>query len=71
MSIADNVRVGAYVRAGTEEEARELAAKAIARVGLADIADRQASALTTKELRLMELARALAGRLGVNAAATR
>jgi branched-chain amino acid transport system permease protein len=61
MSIADNVRVGAYVRAGTEEEARQLAAKAFARVGLADIADRQASALTTKELRLMELARALAG----------
>ena len=61
MSIADNVRVGAYVRARDEAHARELAREAIAQVGLSQIADRQASALTTKELRLMELARALAG----------
>jgi branched-chain amino acid transport system permease protein len=61
MSIADNVRVGAYVRARDEAHARELADDAIAQVGLAPIAERQASALTTKELRLMELARALAG----------
>jgi ABC-type branched-subunit amino acid transport system ATPase component/ABC-type branched-subunit amino acid transport system permease subunit len=60
MSITDNVRVGAYVRAKSEAEALEFARRAIARVGLADIADRQASALTTKQLRLMELARALA-----------
>ena len=38
-----------------------LATEAIARVGLSDIADRIAGELTTKELRLMELARALAG----------
>ena len=61
MSIADNVVVGAYVRAKTDAEARQLAAEAIARVGLSDIAERVASELTTKELRLMELARALAG----------
>lgn len=61
MSIADNVVVGAYVAAKTDAEARELANKAIERVGLAPIADRLAGALTTKELRLMELARALAG----------
>jgi branched-chain amino acid transport system permease protein len=61
MSISDNVVVGAYVRARTDAEARQLAAEAIARVGLSDIADRVASELTTKELRLMELARALAG----------
>jgi ABC-type branched-subunit amino acid transport system ATPase component/ABC-type branched-subunit amino acid transport system permease subunit len=61
MSISDNVVVGAYVRAGTDAEARQLAADAIARVGLSDIADRIAGELTTKELRLMELARALAG----------
>src|SRR5690606_24558297 len=61
MSIADNVRIGAYVRAGTEAEATALARHAIERVGLAAIADRRASALTTKQLRLMELARALAG----------
>jgi branched-chain amino acid transport system permease protein len=61
MSIADNVRVGAYVRARDEGHARELAHGAITRVGLAPVADRQAAGLTTRELRLMELARALAG----------
>jgi ABC-type branched-subunit amino acid transport system ATPase component/ABC-type branched-subunit amino acid transport system permease subunit len=61
MSISDNVVVGAYVRAKRDVEARKLAADAIARVGLSDIADRVAGELTTKELRLMELARALAG----------
>jgi len=61
MSISDNVVVGAYVRAKTDTEARQLAADAIARVGLTSIADRIAGELSTKELRLMELARALAG----------
>jgi ABC-type branched-subunit amino acid transport system ATPase component/ABC-type branched-subunit amino acid transport system permease subunit len=61
MSIADNVVVGAYVRTRTDAEARQLAAEAIGRVGLSEIADRVAGELTTKELRLMELARALAG----------
>jgi ABC-type branched-subunit amino acid transport system ATPase component len=61
MSISDNVVVGAYVRAKTDTEARALAADAIARVGLSPIASRIAGELSTKELRLMELARALAG----------
>jgi ABC-type branched-subunit amino acid transport system ATPase component/ABC-type branched-subunit amino acid transport system permease subunit len=61
MSIADNVVVGAYVRTRTDAEARQLAADAIGRVGLSDIAGRIAGELTTKELRLMEIARALAG----------
>ena len=61
MSISDNVVVGAYVRAKTDAEARQLATDAIDRVGLTEIADRIAGELTTKELRLMELARALAG----------
>jgi branched-chain amino acid transport system permease protein len=61
MSISDNVVVGAYVRAKTDAEARQLATDAIARVGLSEIAERIAGELTTKELRLMELARALAG----------
>jgi ABC-type branched-subunit amino acid transport system ATPase component/ABC-type branched-subunit amino acid transport system permease subunit len=61
MSISDNVVVGAYVRAKTDAEARKLATDAIARVGLSEIAERIAGELTTKELRLMELARALAG----------
>jgi ABC-type branched-subunit amino acid transport system ATPase component/ABC-type branched-subunit amino acid transport system permease subunit len=61
MSVADNVVVGAYVHAQSDEQARGLAADALASVGLSAIADRAAAELTTKELRLMELARALAG----------
>ena len=62
MSVRDNVRVGAYVRATTEVEARALADDAVERVGLTAVADKVAAELTTKELRLMELARALAGK---------
>jgi branched-chain amino acid transport system permease protein len=61
MSISDNVVIGAYVRAKNDDQARKLAADAIGRVGLSAIAHRMAGELTTKELRLMELARALAG----------
>lgn len=61
MSIAENVVTGAFVAAKTDEEAHRLAAEAIERVGLTPIAGRIASELTTKQLRLMELARALAG----------
>jgi branched-chain amino acid transport system permease protein len=62
MSVRDNVRVGAYVRAGSEDEARSLADDAVERVGLSAVANKVAAELTTKELRLMELARALAGK---------
>ena len=62
MSVRDNVRVGAYVQAASEQEAHRLAADAVARVGLGQIADKIAVELTTKELRLMEIARALAGK---------
>jgi branched-chain amino acid transport system permease protein len=62
MSVADNVVIGAYVRAQTDEEARRRADDAVAAVGLADVADRLGGELTTKQLRLMELARALAGK---------
>ena len=61
LSVADNVVIGAYVHSRNDADARRLATEAIARVGLLDIADRIAGALTTKQLRLMELARALAG----------
>ncbi|ALM84573.1 ATP-binding cassette domain-containing protein [Bordetella sp. N] len=61
LTVAQNVKVGAYVRAKDEAEALELARQAIARVGLADCADKIAALLTTRELRLMELARAVAG----------
>jgi branched-chain amino acid transport system permease protein len=62
MSVRDNVRVGAYVKAASEQEAHRLAAEAVNRVGLSQIADKIAAELTTKELRLMEIARALAGK---------
>jgi ABC-type branched-subunit amino acid transport system ATPase component/ABC-type branched-subunit amino acid transport system permease subunit len=62
MSVRDNVRVGAYVRAASEDEARNFANDAVERVGLTGVADKVAAELTTKELRLMELARALAGK---------
>jgi ABC-type branched-subunit amino acid transport system ATPase component/ABC-type branched-subunit amino acid transport system permease subunit len=62
MSVRDNVRVGAYVRAANEDEARRLADDAVNRVGLGPVAGKMAAELTTKELRLMEIARALAGK---------
>lgn len=61
MSVADNVVVGAYVHAKTDAQARCRADEAIEKVGLSAIAHRLAAELTSKELRLMELARALAG----------
>lgn len=61
MSVHDNVKVGAYVHAGSEEEAEAIARDAIAEVGLTEIAGKIAGGLTNKELRLVELARALAG----------
>ena len=62
MSVRDNVRVGAYVQSASEQEARRLADDAVDRVGLGAVADKMAAELTTKELRLMEIARALAGK---------
>ncbi len=62
MSVRDNVRVGAYVQAASEEEAHRLADDAVNRAGLRAVADKVAAELTTKELRLMEIARALAGK---------
>lgn len=62
MTVLDNVLVGAF--AAEAEDARAVAAarEAIARVGLAAQADAVAGGLTTVELRLMELARAIASR---------
>ncbi|MEJ8572089.1 branched-chain amino acid ABC transporter ATP-binding protein/permease [Microbaculum marinum] len=62
LSVADNVKVGAYVHAGSEEDADAIARAAVDRVGLSASSDRIAATLTTKELRLMELARAIAGK---------
>jgi ABC-type branched-subunit amino acid transport system ATPase component len=55
------VKIGAYAGARTDREAADRAVAALARVELgAEHADRLASGLTTRQLRLMELARALA-----------
>ena len=61
LSVADNVVIGAYIHSKNDDDARRLATDSIARVGLRDVASHIASELTTKQLRLMELARALAG----------
>jgi branched-chain amino acid transport system permease protein len=61
LPLFDNVVVGAY-GAGLGDAAAIAATQgALAQVGLADIAHRPAGQLTHKELRLMELARAIAG----------
>jgi branched-chain amino acid transport system permease protein len=63
MTVLENVITGAYAGSSTDAQARELALAALARVGMADEqAHAVAGGLTTKQLRLMELARALAPR---------
>jgi branched-chain amino acid transport system permease protein len=63
MTVLENVIVGAYVGASTDAEAERQAFAALNRVGFAyEQACAIAARLTTKELRLMELARALASR---------
>ncbi len=62
MSVLQNTVVGAYVAAPSSMAAFAAAQEALERVGLAARADALAGGLTSKELRLMELARALAGR---------
>lgn len=60
MTLLQNVLVGAYVGARDDSEAWTLARAALDRVGLSANADQLAGGITTKQLRLMELARALA-----------
>jgi len=62
LPLIDNVVVGAYGAGLSDHEAQESAVAALGRVGLHRQANTQAGQLTNKELRLMELARALAGR---------
>jgi branched-chain amino acid transport system permease protein len=62
MSVLQNVVCGALVAAKTDAEAGALARSALERVGLAGRAQVSAASLSTKELRLLELARALAPR---------
>jgi len=60
MTVLDNVTVGAFVGAADDTAARRMAAVALDRVGLSARARVLAGGLTNRELRLMELARALA-----------
>jgi len=62
MTVLDNVLVGAFVAESVDERAVAAAHEAIARVGLTARANAVAGGLTTVELRLMELARAIASR---------
>jgi branched-chain amino acid transport system permease protein len=62
MSVLNNVVVGAYATTTSDGEAFAAANKALTQVGLIERSDAIAARLTNKELRLMELARALAGR---------
>ena len=62
LSLLDNVIVAGYGAGLGDHLAAAAAEAALEAVGLADRAARPAGELTNKELRLMELARALAGR---------
>jgi branched-chain amino acid transport system permease protein len=59
MSVLENVIVGAFVGAKDDATARDMALVALDRVGLGAQTEKLAGGLTTRELRLMELARAL------------
>jgi ABC-type branched-subunit amino acid transport system ATPase component/ABC-type branched-subunit amino acid transport system permease subunit len=61
LPLLDNVVVGAYGAGLPDRDAVAAAERALQRVGMLQLATRQAGRLTNKQLRLMELARALAG----------
>ena len=62
MTVLENVAVGAFVAEPDDGRALKAAREALARVGLSVQAEAPAGGLTTVELRLMELARAIASR---------
>jgi branched-chain amino acid transport system permease protein len=62
LSVLNNVVIGAYATTRNDADAFAAARAALAQVGLTGRSDAIAGGLTNKELRLMELARALAGR---------
>jgi branched-chain amino acid transport system permease protein len=61
LPVLDNVIVGAYGAGLSDRDAIASAVRALRRVGLHDQSGIAAGQLTNKQLRLMELARALAG----------
>ncbi len=62
MTVLENVVVGAYVHAASDREACANAEAALAQVGLERDAQLLAGSLSNKQLRLLELGRALAGK---------
>lgn len=60
LTLLENVVVGALVKFKSNAEALEQAQSVLSRVGLSGQAEKTGSALNNRELRLMELARALA-----------
>ena len=62
LSVLENVVVGAYAATPSDAEAYRLAHEALVQVGMEGDAHRLAGGLTMKQLRLLELARALAGK---------
>ncbi len=62
LSVLDNVVIGAYVATESDAEAYRLAHAALEQVGLSDAAGLTAGGITTQQIRLLELARALAGK---------
>lgn len=62
MSLLENVVIGGFVNAPTDADARVTATAVLARLGLAAKTETPAGELTNYELRLMELARALASK---------
>jgi branched-chain amino acid transport system permease protein len=62
MTLLENVVIGAFVNAPTDTDARATASAVLARLGLAAKNETPAGELTNYELRLMELARALASK---------
>jgi branched-chain amino acid transport system permease protein len=62
MTLLENVVVGAYAHARDDETAAKTASQALALVGLSAESNRIAGTLSNEQLRLVELARALAGR---------
>jgi len=62
LTVLENITIGAFVKDENDEIARENALVALSRVGMLGYADTFAGSLNSLELRLMELARVLAGR---------
>ena len=61
LSVLDNVAVGAYVATASDEDAYAYARTALEKVGLTGAARVMAAGISTQQIRLLELARALAG----------